>query len=86
MNLFQTALLVFFFHRHFGSSLLFTGVWACLKVILGAFIAYIFSRSMGPNGSGQFQGLLGTILSCSLPVLRSFLAGWNIVTLKGTAV
>ena len=55
-------------------------------MILGAFIAYIVSRSVGPNGSGQFQGLLGTILSCLLPVLRSFLAGWNVVTLKGTAM
>lgn len=86
MSLFQAALLAFFFHRHFGSFLLFSGGWACLRVILGAFIAYIVSRSVGPNGSGQFQGLLGTILSCLVPVLRSFLAGWNVVTLKGTAV
>lgn len=50
---------------------------ASLIVILKQFLFFTLGRE-GPSEFDQFQGLLKSILSCLLPVLRSFHSRWNV--------
>jgi hypothetical protein len=45
------------------------------------FLILRFSRE-GTSESDQFQGLPKAILSCLLPVLMNFLAGWSVSSLE----
>lgn len=47
--------------------------------------AYICFRREGPSESGQFHRLPEAILSCLLPVLMSFPAGWGVAPPLGAS-
>lgn len=77
-SLLQVAQLVCASSRPVALPLLFLVSFTYPRAWLAGFPAYLLLGKEGPNESGQFKGLPGAILNCSLPILRNFPEGESI--------
>lgn len=58
--------------------LLLPGCLACPRTVLNTLRLHLWWGREGPSDASWFQGLPGATLSCLLPDLRRFPAGWNV--------